>query len=115
MDSIVASRFARFNERLCVAIEHGRDNDFPAENDFFACVEIAMSEYCPHKLHMVGYCVVWLILVDSKSQTFVSRALTSKGFLNLGERLGNKKNKIRGGTKWRSKHKYCRDDHRPAN
>jgi hypothetical protein len=44
MDSIVASRFARFNERLCVAIEHGRDNDFPAENDFFACVETIMSD-----------------------------------------------------------------------
>jgi hypothetical protein len=56
----------RFSERLCAAIGQGRDKDFPAENDFFACVEIVMSEYCPHKLHMVGYCVVWLILVDKQ-------------------------------------------------
>jgi len=115
MDSIVASRFALFSERLCAAIGQGRDKDFPAENDFFACVEIVMSEYCPHKLHMVGYCVVWLILVDKQIADLCIPRAHFKSFLNLGERLGNKKNKIRGGTKWRSKHKYCRDDHRPAN
>ena len=80
MESIVATCFTRFIERLCGAIEHGQDKNFPAENDFFACVEITMSEYCPHKLHMVEYCVVWFILVDKQSQTFISRALTSKAF-----------------------------------